>query len=76
MDVFNQLPQHVLCLVNEIQVVGISHVKLQRREFGVVRAVNALVAKYFAYLIHSLESTDNELLKEELRCNSELELLV
>lgn len=59
MDMLDQARDKLLSHDEKVVDVGISHVKLQSCEFGVVRQVHALVSELAAHLIDPIEPSDN-----------------
>ncbi len=60
--------------IHDVVHVRIGHVKLADGEFGVMREVNALVPKNAANLVHSIQTTNDELLEIQLWCNAEVQV--
>ena len=65
--------EHVLSDVDEIVVVGIGHVELACSVLRVVGLVDRFISEVLSDLKHPLESTNNQLLQIEFRCDSHVE---
>ncbi len=53
-------------------IILIGHIELHHGEFGIVRAVDALVAKIFADLIDAFKAADDEALQIELISDAQI----
>ena len=58
--------EHLLGEFHHPEVVLVGHVNLHDGEFGVVRAIHALVAEILAELVYAVESADDQFLEVQL----------
>lgn len=72
----DQTADHLLGKVHQIVNIPKGAIKLERREFGVVRQVNVLIAELPSNFIYTLEPTDDELLQVQFWCHTHVQLHV
>lgn len=63
MDERERTGDELLSQAHEVLVVGVRHVKLTRREFGVVCQIDALVAHLPSDLVHAVNAADHQHLR-------------
>lgn len=69
-DLHDELGEKVLRKLHHVLVVSVSLVELDGGELRVVSSVDGLVTELFADFVHSLQTTNNEVLQVELRCDT------
>ncbi len=67
-----QPPQHILCQVHGIAVIGIGPIVLQHGELGIVSGRKPFVAEVAVDLVDALKAADREALQVKLRRNAQV----
>lgn len=75
-DVLSQTIQQFFGGIHPVFVVGICPISFDTGEFWIVCLINGLISELLSHLIHSIQSSNNTLLKEQLRGDSHSQLHV
>ncbi len=65
-DLLDHTRNHSFGQLQQVVVIGISHVKLASGELGVVSEIDSFVSKLSAQLVHALQATNDKLLEVQL----------
>mmetsp|Transcript_49299 Transcript_49299/g.107571 ORF Transcript_49299/g.107571 Transcript_49299/m.107571 type:complete len:225 (-) Transcript_49299:549-1223(-) len=76
MNVEDHPTDQLLSDVHEIIIVCIRHVKFDRGELRIMSQINALVSELTAYLVNTVQPSNNEHFQVELRCNSHVQIQI